>query len=36
MQICALRKSLTYLYKVDFAWANDQKYYVDFINNFIH
>ena len=29
-------KSFTHLYKVYIAWANDQKYLVDVMNNFIH
>ena len=36
MEVFVLCKSLTYLYKVYIAWANDQKYYVHFINIFIH
>ena len=36
MEVFVLWKSFTYLYKVYIAWANDQKYYVDFIKNFIH
>ena len=31
MEVFVLCKSFTYLYKVNIAWANDQKYYVDFI-----
>ena len=31
MEVFALCKSFTLLYKVYIAWANDQKYYVDFI-----
>ena len=36
MEVYVLCKSFTYLYKVYIAWAKDQKYYVDFINTFIH
>ena len=36
MEIFVLCKSLTNSYKVYIAWANDQKYYVDLINIFIH
>ena len=36
MEVFVLCKSFTYSYKVYIAWANDQKYYVDFINIFIY
>ena len=36
MEVFVLCKSFTYLYKAYIAWANDQKYYVDFINICIH
>ena len=36
MEVFVLCKSFTYLYKVYIAWANGQKYHVDFINIFIH
>ena len=36
MEVIVLCKSFNYLYKVYVAWATDQKYYVDFINIFIH
>ena len=36
MEVFVLCKSFTYLYKVYNTWANDQKYYLDFINIYIH
>ena len=36
MEVFVLCNSFAYSYKVYIAWANDQKYYVDFINIFIH
>ena len=36
MEVFVLCRSFTYLYKVYIAKANDQKYYADFINMFIH
>ena len=36
MEVFVLCKSFTYSYKVYTAWANDQEYYVDFFNSFIH
>ena len=36
MDVFVLYKSFTYSNNVYTAWANGQKYYVDFINIFIH
>ena len=36
MEVFVICRSFTYLCTVFIAWANDQKYYVDFINIFIH
>ena len=36
MKTFVLCKPFTNLYKVNIAWANDQKYYVDLIYIFIH
>ena len=36
MEVFVLCKSLLIYIKFYIAWANDQKYYVDFSNIFIH
>ena len=36
MEVFVLCELFTYLNKVNIAWANDQKYYVAFINSFVH